>query len=691
VVYRRLQAGPEFNANLYDLTEGHRSQVPLGADLAPYLQIEAGDRTLLFESRFESGNLSMAVKVNDLEYNLLMQHDTNSKGHTQWFYYRVSNTSQGSKVKFNICNFVKADSLFNQGMKVLVRSETDTQAKGTGWTRDCTDIAYYANGLRREESSRSYFSLTFCYEFEHSEDTVYFAYSQPYTYSDLLHDFDALENHEVKKQFVARKTLCTTLAGNKVECLTVTGGEYFNHSDKKGVVISARAHPGESVGSWMMKGVVDYLTGPSREAELLRKHFVFKLIPMLNPDGVINGNYRCSLAGVDLNRRWKTPSKLLHPEVYHCKRLIKHFAKERSLVLVCDLHGHSRKKNVFVYGCPVPEMPSASRMFPVLLSKISPFFCLRSCKFNLENGKEGTLRISVFKEVQVQTVYTLEASFLGIDKGPYSGQHLTQTMLEDMGKHLCQGLLVYHHINADNSELDSLWSKAALEEASRTAEEFPEESDSSTGGSDSDPSDDNLDIEELQRLLPSEESKSKSPLKKSVAGERRAGERRGISSRSFTGGRNVMKPREPTKCRLCGQLELPGHICPPKQRPRYSPKKVGLKTYFSPSGKTVVDQATQTNQSELMRGRAKSDIMRNPGSFHLTRADEEGRKATLLTKINTPQMRRTPELKRDMRLLGVSNQVKVEQALESRGRATMPYRPDRRQMNAPAGYAKRRW
>jgi murein tripeptide amidase MpaA len=30
---------------------------------------------------------------------------------------------------------------------------------------------------------------------------------------------------------------------------------------------------------------------------------------MLNPDGVINGNYRCSLAGADLNRRWKTPNK----------------------------------------------------------------------------------------------------------------------------------------------------------------------------------------------------------------------------------------------------------------------------------------------------------------------------------------------------------------------------------------------
>jgi murein tripeptide amidase MpaA len=34
---------------------------------------------------------------------------------------------------------------------------------------------------------------------------------------------------------------------------------------------------------------------------------------MLNPDGVINGNYRNSLSGDDLNRHWKTPSKTAHP------------------------------------------------------------------------------------------------------------------------------------------------------------------------------------------------------------------------------------------------------------------------------------------------------------------------------------------------------------------------------------------
>lgn len=79
----------------------------------------------------------------------------------------------------------------------------------------------------------------------------------------------------------------------------------------------------------MMKGIIDFLVSQAPEAKVLREKFVFKIVPMLNPDGVINGNYRCSLAGADLNRRWKTPSKVLFPEVFETKKLCKQFQKER--------------------------------------------------------------------------------------------------------------------------------------------------------------------------------------------------------------------------------------------------------------------------------------------------------------------------------------------------------------------------
>ena len=44
---------------------------------------------------------------------------------------------------------------------------------------------------------------------------------------------------------------------------------------------------------------------------------------MINIDGVIHGNYRSSLAGCDLNRKWKKPKKKLHPVVYYAKDMIR--------------------------------------------------------------------------------------------------------------------------------------------------------------------------------------------------------------------------------------------------------------------------------------------------------------------------------------------------------------------------------
>ncbi len=78
---------------------------------------------------------------------------------------------------------------------------------------------------------------------------------------------------------------------------------------KKLIVASGRIHPGESNGSFMMQGFIDYLCGDSPEAQQLRTTFVFKLIPMLNPDGVVLGNYRTSLSGKDLNREFITPDE----------------------------------------------------------------------------------------------------------------------------------------------------------------------------------------------------------------------------------------------------------------------------------------------------------------------------------------------------------------------------------------------
>lgn len=64
---------------------------------------------------------------------------------------------------------------------------------------------------------------------------------------------------------------------------------------------------------------------------------------MLNPDGVIIGNYRTGCAGKDLNRRFKTTDPVLFPSVHAMKMLIKDLNSlyGKSLIGFLDLHGHS--------------------------------------------------------------------------------------------------------------------------------------------------------------------------------------------------------------------------------------------------------------------------------------------------------------------------------------------------------------
>lgn len=65
--------------------------------------------------------------------------------------------------------------------------------------------------------------------------------------------------------------------------------------------MTGRVHPGESNSSWMLQGFLEFILSNSEQAIKLRKEFVFKVIPMLNPDGVILGNYRTGLAGKQIN------------------------------------------------------------------------------------------------------------------------------------------------------------------------------------------------------------------------------------------------------------------------------------------------------------------------------------------------------------------------------------------------------
>ncbi|KAJ3274298.1 Cytosolic carboxypeptidase 1 [Terramyces sp. JEL0728] len=344
-------------------------------------------RTLMFDSRFESGNLQLAVKISQFEYDLLIESDINSGlgKHNQWFYFSVKRMAANTTYKFNILNLSKPASQFNNGMQPVMYCVEEP-----GWKRVGDYVFYIKNHYRKTGADPStidsaatdantYSTLVMSITFKNPNDTCYFAYHYPYTYSELQRSLYQLSNNSKFKNICRRALLCRTLGGN--DCILLTITDFVNSDipikDRKYVLLSARVHPGESNSSHMMNGLIQFLLSNDDTAVNLRRNCVFKVVPMLNPDGTINGSHRCSLAG-----------------------------------LSCDFHGHSRKKNAFIFGCENPpgsEIEGLEKIFPQILAQQSSIFDFNACRFNIEKSKESTARVGM--QVQIPDLEKMGVDF----------------------------------------------------------------------------------------------------------------------------------------------------------------------------------------------------------------------------------------------------------------------------------------
>ncbi len=140
-----------------------------------------------------------------------------------------------------------------------------------------------------------------------------------------------------------------------------------------------RQHPGETVGSYVLEG---FLKKIIKEDQLLKQYEIIA-IPMVNPDGVIYGNFRTNLAGFDLNRQWLDPDRYMHPEIYSISRFV---SSLQNISFVLDFHGHSKKYNSFIFAC-IGDPAYQFRIYPYIFSKFSPFFSIKDCTYNLTADK----------------------------------------------------------------------------------------------------------------------------------------------------------------------------------------------------------------------------------------------------------------------------------------------------------------
>eukprot|EP00892_Ulva_mutabilis_P010235 jgi/Ulvmu1/7584/UM038_0007.1 len=427
--------------------------------------IPSGKRgNLLFTSSFEGGNIgNIVVKKPKHDYVLHVRPDTRNDRFRLWFHFKVRNAKNGQHVHLAIVNFSKTRSLFRIGMTPVYRSSTMFPQ----WQRLPSECCFYYT----QDSPTSDYALSMAVQFHGGPEEVYeFAFSFPYTYTYLQHTLHWVENMACMRDsrshsWINRRLLCRTPQMRRVDMLVIsepmvelpqawTTDEFvatvqrnegegqpayvgllqkcsFTSSGQRmiqmaqegvrnAVFITGRVHPGESPASHVIHGLVAFLTSQDPTAIMLRKMVTWIVVPMLNPDGVAAGNYRCDAGGLDLNRLWRSPSRDMEPSLFYSLKTMMEIDADSSFSLdaYIDVHSHSNSRAGFLYMNPLPASHSGCPpllellyRLPKAMGSLVPGFLFSKCCCSTETSKAACGRRAAGMHLPNTLCYTFEISF----------------------------------------------------------------------------------------------------------------------------------------------------------------------------------------------------------------------------------------------------------------------------------------
>ena len=61
--------------------------------------------------------------------------------------------------------------------------------------------------------------------------------------------------------------------------------------------------------------------------------------------------------------------------------MIKSWNSAKDVVLFCDLHGHSKFRNSFMYGCKDETNEESTKIFPYIFSQVNDTFYFDQCMY----------------------------------------------------------------------------------------------------------------------------------------------------------------------------------------------------------------------------------------------------------------------------------------------------------------------
>ncbi len=200
-------------------------------------------------------------------------------------------------------------------------------------------------------------------------NTVWLSHIPPYPQSRLL----ALLA-QIKLSPAARvEVIGQSVLGRDLHLVTVTN---FAKPDtaKKVVWLQARQHAWECGTSFLMEGALKFVTSDDPAAQKLRDDFVFKFIPMINPDSVVRGEVRFNANGFDPNRQWDEVDLRgrewlqKNPEIWYVKKALIDQHTRQPIALALNLHNTEMNEYMETMVDSDPTLARMHRLFDALLT-----------------------------------------------------------------------------------------------------------------------------------------------------------------------------------------------------------------------------------------------------------------------------------------------------------------------------------
>jgi predicted deacylase len=158
-----------------------------------------------------------------------------------------------------------------------------------------------------------------------------------------------------RKPGAAMRTIGQSIAGRPIKLVEVNQGAPANY-----VIVIGRQHPPEVTGSMGLMSFMDRIMDDSETSRNFRRKFRIVTVPLVNPDGVHEGQWRSTLGGVDANRDWHDFSQ---PETAAVRDAILEIQKRPDSRLFLLLDFHTTSKDIFYLP------PDSAKTFPPSFSR----------------------------------------------------------------------------------------------------------------------------------------------------------------------------------------------------------------------------------------------------------------------------------------------------------------------------------